>query len=424
VNISAPVTQTAYNLDALGNWLSKISDGVTENRTHNVMNEISDIDGTSYTYDDNGNLIDDGTNIYEYDYENHLIEKQVSTITTAYYYDSYRVVEEQVDSLTQAIYIYGNSIDEVAAMERDGQTLYYLTNSLDSIVALTDTAGNVVEQYHYDPYGKPCIFDGLGTQLSNSAVENPYLFTGRRYDQESGLQYSRYRYLSYKLGRWMTRDPIGYEDDLNFYAYVNNSPTNWTDPFGRRSRRRGGDFESDWAGRAILWRYLTGGGDWNIQNDPRWTAYMQENHLLKMEMKLILYREARKLCDKPNGYSNTFDITRHVAIENGEGIIGYQYLHGTNANVGDFQINGKGTRGTGGPDPKCCTVNFDVHYQWNDVIDPNPQYGTDTLKSIFAEIITLGKAEAYTIRIGWDAKSTYKNNGGQISHTGWPLTDP
>src|SRR5262245_48080204 len=37
---------------------------------------------------------------------------------------------------------------------------------------------------------------------------------------------------------------------------------------------RGGDhLDYDWAGGAILERYLTGGGDWNIKNDPNWTKY-------------------------------------------------------------------------------------------------------------------------------------------------------
>ena len=446
--IQVPITQTAYNLDALGNWPSKITDGVTESRTHNNMNEITKVDGVSYLYDDNGNLINDGTNTYEYDYENRLvkvteklggiilgmykydslgrrIEKQAAGDTISYYYDENRVIEEHVGSVTEATYIYGNNIDEVISMEQASQTYYYLINSLGSIVTLTDVSGNIIEQYDYDAYGKPNIFESAGNSLSSSVIGNHYLFTGRCFDQESDLQYNRNRYLAYKLGRWITRDPLEYKDSFNLYIYVNNDPINWTDPLGQqRDRRGGGDFESDWAGRAILWRYLTGGGDWNIQNDSRWTAYMEANYLLKIYMKAELVQLLRNMCNKQTGYTYTFNITKPVEIENGEGIIGYQYLHGTNSDVGDFQIKGTAVRGPGGPDPRCCIVNFNVHYQWNDIIDPNPQYTTDDIKSIFAETITLGNAEAYTIRIGWDAESSYRNGGGQITLSGWPLSDP
>lgn len=246
-NIPSPVTQTAYNLDAVGNWTSKTTDGVTENRTHNAMNELVNIDGSTLTYDDNGNLTDDGTNTYEYDYENRLtkvtrksdsfilgqykydalgrrVEKQASGVTTAYYYDDNRIVEEQVSGATTATYVYGADIDEVISMERGGSTYYYLANSLGSIAALTNSSGSILEQYSYDAYGQPSI--------TSSAYGNPYMFTGRQRDSESSLQYNRNRYLSHSLGRWTTHDPIGYDGGLNLYEYVASNPINHTDPFG------------------------------------------------------------------------------------------------------------------------------------------------------------------------------------------------
>lgn len=248
-NILDPGTQTLYDLDALENWLSKITDGVTENRTHNVMNEIIDIDGISNSYDNSGNLIDDGTNTYEYDYENRLvkvtrksdstvlgeykydafgrrIEKQANGVATAYFYDDNRVTEEQIGGITEATYVYGRNIDEVVIMERGGETYYYHTNSLGSVIALTDGTGTEVERYNYDAYGLPSIH--------NSAVNNPYMFTGRRIDQETGLYYYRARQYSANLGRFLQRDPIDIEfkNGRNHYAYVSNNPVNRIDPLG------------------------------------------------------------------------------------------------------------------------------------------------------------------------------------------------
>ena len=49
---------------------------------------------------------------------------------------------------------------------------------------------------------------------------------------------------------------------------------------GGNEKRMGGHFDSDWAGRTILERYLVGGGDWNIWNEAQWTAYMESNKKL------------------------------------------------------------------------------------------------------------------------------------------------
>ena len=261
--ISVPVTQTAYNLDGVGNWDSKTKDAVTETRTHNVVNEITDIDGTSLSYDDNGNLTDDGSNTYEYDYENRLIrvtrksdsqvlaefkydalgrrvEKNdvVNGIITKYYLDGARVIEEQESGSTTAIYVYGDGIDELLQMQKGGATYYYHPNSLGSIDALTESSGNVVEYYRYDAYGEVSVYDGGWVyQGSSSIVDNPYLFTGRRLDDETSLYYYRARYYSPSLGRFVQRDTLGYVDGMNLYEFVKGNPINWIDPMGKWTQK-------------------------------------------------------------------------------------------------------------------------------------------------------------------------------------------
>jgi len=70
------------------------------------------------------------------------------------------------------------------------------------------------------------------TVLQTSVVRNPYLFSGRRLDVESELFYYRARYFSPALGRFISRDPLGYFVDASLYRYVLSSPLRYLDPSG------------------------------------------------------------------------------------------------------------------------------------------------------------------------------------------------
>jgi uncharacterized protein RhaS with RHS repeats len=51
-------------------------------------------------------------------------------------------------------------------------------------------------------------------------------------DYETGLYYYRARYYDPRAGRFITKDPIGFEGGINIYAYVKNNPINMIDPEG------------------------------------------------------------------------------------------------------------------------------------------------------------------------------------------------
>jgi RHS repeat-associated protein len=80
-----------------------------------------------------------------------------------------------------------------------------------------------VERYSYDVFDEP---------NRTSDVNNPYMFTGRRYDPEAGLYYYRARYYDYYTGRFLQPDPIGYSAAMNLYTYCSGNPTSLTDPTG------------------------------------------------------------------------------------------------------------------------------------------------------------------------------------------------
>jgi RHS repeat-associated protein len=67
----------------------------------------------------------------------------------------------------------------------------------------------------------------------SGSVVQPYTYTAREYDTETGLYYYRARYYDPKAGRFITRDPIGFDGGINQYAYVSNNPINFVDPTGK-----------------------------------------------------------------------------------------------------------------------------------------------------------------------------------------------
>jgi RHS repeat-associated protein len=101
---------------------------------------------------------------------------------------------------------------------------------------ITDMNEAEVVSYRYDPYGAVTITVG-GTPQSSDLLGNPWTYTGRFHDEETGLYYYRARYYSPERGRFLERDPAGYAAMANLYEYANSLPTNETDPSGRESAR-------------------------------------------------------------------------------------------------------------------------------------------------------------------------------------------
>ena len=146
-----------------------------------------------------------------------------------YVYDREDILFE-LDSSGNVVteYLHGPGIDEPVAMIRNNQTYYYHADGLGSIIAITDSYGRVVQRYEYDSFGNI-------TYRQDPNFIQPYTYTGREYDEETGLYYYRNRYYDPKIGRFITQDPIGFWGGINFYSYVGNSPLNWGDPWGLSS---------------------------------------------------------------------------------------------------------------------------------------------------------------------------------------------
>src|SRR6185369_7470888 len=103
---------------------------------------------------------------------------------------------------------------------------------LDSTIALTGANGDVVERMFYDAFG-----ESSGSSLTR------YGYTGRERDPLTGLTYYRARWYDAQQGRFISEDPIGFDNgETNFYAYVENDPIGFNDPMGLPRGGGGGPY--------------------------------------------------------------------------------------------------------------------------------------------------------------------------------------
>jgi len=185
---------------------------------------------------------------YSYDGQNRRIRKVVEAgetdITYDYYYnESWQVLEVQKGGSANPYeqYVWGiQYVDAPVVRFQDSDTngtlnntLYYTYDAQFNVTALIEPDGDVVERYVYDPYGQVTIYDGTWSSTrASSSFDNCIMYCGYWFDKESGNYIARRRYLTPPLGRWLTTDPIGYGDGMNWYQYVGGAPTVAVDPDG------------------------------------------------------------------------------------------------------------------------------------------------------------------------------------------------
>ncbi|MBI5756332.1 MAG: RHS repeat protein, partial [Nitrospirae bacterium] len=258
---STIISSYTYTLDPLGNHNSVVQDepliplipAQNITYTHDAENRMTGAGGVINNFDPNGNMTAKGSDTFTYDYNNRLIQSNISGVSTQYSYDgagnrlvktiggattryildingslSNILAETDGNGTITAYYVYGLGL--ISKVLPDGTAYYYHFDSRGSTIALTDASQNITDAYAYDPFGN--VVNRTGS------TANPFKYVGRYgvMEEGNGLQYIRARYYIPEMGRFITKDPLsgtdGDSQSLNRYVYALNNPVRFVDVSG------------------------------------------------------------------------------------------------------------------------------------------------------------------------------------------------
>ena len=247
---SGIIEALTYQYDAAGNRTSLTRNNDTASllpaavvaATYDAANEQTVFAGVALTYDNNGNLMSDGTNTYVWDARNRLVaisggatasfiydvlgrrvSKNANGTTTQFFYDRLDIAAEIGGGAVGSSYLRSPYIDDPFIRQVGTGNEHYHVDGMGGIVGLSNPSGAAATTYTYEPFGKTI-------KTGNST--SPFQYTGRE-DDGTGLYYYRARYYHPRLQRFIVEDPLGFSaGNINLYVYAGNSPTNFRDPLG------------------------------------------------------------------------------------------------------------------------------------------------------------------------------------------------
>ncbi len=267
----------SYTYDSRGNILTKtkVYDNVntpaeTTSFTYGNsawQDELTSVNGTSLTYDANGNVLTYGNmefewtngrvlseitvnptdpngtaDVYSYTYDESGIRssKTVNGVTT-YFTTKDGVILSQTDGTNTMYFQYDNSGNPTGFLY-NGTHYFYLTNQMGDVIGIIDNTGSLIATYTYGAWGEVLAVTpataGNSTQLA-IANANPLRYRGYYLDQETGYYYLQSRYYNSLINRFINSDyPYVFEEDRqsycgdNLFVYCGNDCVNNLDYSG------------------------------------------------------------------------------------------------------------------------------------------------------------------------------------------------
>jgi RHS repeat-associated protein len=259
-----------FHYDPEGQLLAVDSQGesASESFGYDGAGNAVDVNGKAAQYDSANQLMSLGHSVYEYDRRGNLVCMDTAEGTWRFTWSARNLmVRSESPSGVVTRYAY-DAFGRRIRKERDGLTVEFQWAGEQMIAEIVTTAESVVRRdylyypgtftplavrvdgevysYHCDHLGTPrmiCAADGTtvwladyasfgGAQMVHEALRNPLRAPGQYFDEETGLHYNRFRYYAPKLGRYLSRDPLGFLAGTNFYSYAASDPINKSDPLG------------------------------------------------------------------------------------------------------------------------------------------------------------------------------------------------
>ena len=231
-------TDGTYN--ALHQLLAKGDTNYRYDLQGNLIEAISPVSRKKLTYTDNNQLSSYKKNEndyvgYKYDVFHRCQQRQEKNKTKRFFY----IGATEIGALDKEGKIIELKVPEsvgnerafgAVAIELNGKQYLPISDLFGNIVSLIDPYTNqVVESYEYTAFGQK------EEQLSRPFI-NPYRYKSLRVDPTTSYVSFAYRYYDPSTKRFLTRDPAGYIDGMNLYAYVHNNPLRYMDDLGLKAR--------------------------------------------------------------------------------------------------------------------------------------------------------------------------------------------